>query len=760
VKKQDNTYRLLVIDDEPDDTKVLFLDSCLGDFLTRGELIIETTVALQNADYEHILSAYDGFLSDWILENQKHNGEDVLAEAHASAPEADLFLWTKSENLSSKARGLLRDVTMIRGYEPIPMLGKPLPRGNPGYFEAQISQVRGVIGRCVKRKLRALKSVIVNMEKNAVSLAHGEMDFSPRPNLSDRFILYLSYASAMGERRLEPDVWFHRTLASHGEYGTTVGSPNGEPRFHLPNGESLDALDWTAIWRHHTDKVRPFLSKQKKRFIEKLRLVEPPYRAEEAVVKSGCSLRLDVPPGLLLTGPQLEPIQTAEQFIRIRPLTPQSFLGTSQTALTARGETFASAFIDLATITLSIAPSEGWKMASKSAHIGRRRWDPPCTCVLLAIATRALELRDPEADIWLDRIQELLEQSRDMHPVLTMEQAIQVDYAEAHMDPKPESSRISCGSTPPPRISRPLRTTLLAERSHPIGALTAPREAVDLGIVIPMKEEFREFFSEARGHLEHEVDYQLGEHYYRFTKPGTDYRCIATVVGDQGDEASLLATERLIAKYSPTSVAMIGIAGGLSSDVRLGDVVLATSIDSYFTSGAAVPNQEGEGFVLHFGGKVFELDSVLCKTIAALEFTDPDQFERWRLSCAADLEGELGDTLATLQGRGLLPARSPTLHDGKLAAGPVVGKSEAFARQLLNRDRGLLAMEMESGGLARSVYSRTGPPPTIVLRGISDYADERKRYLDGFGCGALRRVAVRNALRFLWLLIDMAVVPR
>ena len=48
----------------------------------------------------------------------------------------------------------------------------------------------------------------------------------------------------------------------------------------------------------------------------------------------------------------------------------------------------------------------------------------------------------------------------------------------------------------------------------------------------------------------------------------------------------------------------------------------------------------------------------------------------------------------------------------------------------------------------------------LVLRGISDFGDDRKKELDAIGAGDLRRYAMGNAVRFLWGLLDAEERPR
>jgi hypothetical protein len=50
--------------------------------------------------------------------------------------------------------------------------------------------------------------------------------------------------------------------------------------------------------------------------------------------------------------------------------------------------------------------------------------------------------------------------------------------------------------------------------------------------------------------------------------------------------------------------------------------------------------------------------------------------------------------------------------------------------------------------------------PALVIRGISDFGDNRKKELDTIGRGVIRRYAMRNAVRFFLLLAQLGIRPK
>jgi hypothetical protein len=64
---------------------------------------------------------------------------------------------------------------------------------------------------------------------------------------------------------------------------------------------------------------------------------------------------------------------------------------------------------------------------------------------------------------------------------------------------------------------------------------------------------------------------------------------------------------------------------------------------------------------------------------------------------------------------------------------------------------------MEAAGIMAAVWDEIRPKRSLVLKGISDFADERKTDLDATRGGLFRRLAMRNCVRFLWLLLEIGI---
>jgi nucleoside phosphorylase/HEAT repeat protein len=287
---------------------------------------------------------------------------------------------------------------------------------------------------------------------------------------------------------------------------------------------------------------------------------------------------------------------------------------------------------------------------------------------------------------------------------------------------------------------------------------------IDVGIFIALKEEFIEFYKRIEDNCEVVRNSHTGNYYYLFQYQSPadskhQYRCVATLAGEVGANKAGLITQRLITDWEPNTLVMMGIAASLDKDVRLGDVVVASQVDAYLENSKAVKADAYDGFSFTLGGEVYRNTANLINYVRNFEFVHANSFRSWLQSCSKELRELVdGEVLGDLVSKGLV--REPVqLFDGHLASGSTVGAAEAFTRWLKTRDRKYLALEMEAAGLMSAVYESTLIKETLILRGISDYGDERKAELDAVKGGGLRRYAMRNVLGLLWNFFELKAFP-
>jgi adenosylhomocysteine nucleosidase len=177
----------------------------------------------------------------------------------------------------------------------------------------------------------------------------------------------------------------------------------------------------------------------------------------------------------------------------------------------------------------------------------------------------------------------------------------------------------------------------------------------------------------------------------------------ALALTGKGNQSAAVITERAAAEFAPAAVIFVGVAGALQPHLGLGDVVVATHVYAYH---GATSQDDG----LTSRPRTWELSHRVHQIAAHLERT--------------------GDWARQL------PAGPPPprVHFGPVAAGEIAHYSAVSdARQWLHEHYSdAVAVEMEAAGVAQAGHLNDALP-TIMVRGISDYADESKSATDDAG---------------------------
>lgn len=231
----------------------------------------------------------------------------------------------------------------------------------------------------------------------------------------------------------------------------------------------------------------------------------------------------------------------------------------------------------------------------------------------------------------------------------------------------------------------------------------------------------------------------------RQTPRGIDIQLVFALVG-KGQERAAAGTVMVVNRHQPCIVVNVGIAGALSTDVGIGDVVIGDQVVSYLANAKAVPDSEG-GFEIAPGGDGFRSDELLADRAKQLELSEPTAFAAAQERLRRLAEPSLASLMSDIGFR---------VFAGPIASGPVVGAAAAFKHWLRRWKRDYLAVEMESSGVAVAT-ERTGMVRRVrflALRGISDGADEGKSRLEEDTKGAARRLALVATLEMLLVLVD------
>lgn len=187
--------------------------------------------------------------------------------------------------------------------------------------------------------------------------------------------------------------------------------------------------------------------------------------------------------------------------------------------------------------------------------------------------------------------------------------------------------------------------------------------------------------------------------YYETNFPltaGAGYRVVTMSVSAMGRVKAAIATANALQRWRPSAVLLVGIAGGINAQgVRLGDVLLADQVVDFELQKLTKPAQ-GPRFQVH-------------PTDARL------------------LEAAHNISLPWQPNPRLRPERgSSAVHFGPVATGDKVVALRPFLARLMKSWPRLLGVEMEAGGVATACFQAANPPRFLMVRGVSDLADERK----------------------------------
>jgi nucleoside phosphorylase len=260
------------------------------------------------------------------------------------------------------------------------------------------------------------------------------------------------------------------------------------------------------------------------------------------------------------------------------------------------------------------------------------------------------------------------------------------------------------------------------------------KEIIDCLFILALDEEFQ-VFHELFTPMQMEPWIHKGR-CWTHALPGDDGKlllCKTVVMEDQGPENAAKATANALNHYLPKVLVSIGISGRLNDDVGLGDVVIADSTDNPFYRAKI---KKGK---VNFGGEATSLKRLTELAWKTLESRKPV------LSFGPELNAA---SKAKLMDAGLTKVQ-PKITRGPICTTPAVIDDEDFQGFLKdNRNRLYLACDMESHAVVNAASDfNLGDENILVIRGISDPADGRKRLVDQQGKGAIRRAAMMNAAK-------------
>lgn len=254
-----------------------------------------------------------------------------------------------------------------------------------------------------------------------------------------------------------------------------------------------------------------------------------------------------------------------------------------------------------------------------------------------------------------------------------------------------------------------------AERRD-IRSATIQKDRIDVVVVTALQEELRAVL--ARASPWSETHLSSGTIVYRTTSENREIAAVCALGIGQLYAATLV--QELTSNFEVENLFLVGIAGGIRDDVALGDVVVSDQIIDYEIQKLTPAARD-------IRWSVYRPD-VRLLTLAA--------------------SNETGNWKSLLQSkRPRARSDEPRLHIGGILSGNKVIADSAEAGALASVWRRPAAVEMEGAGALAALYLGASRVSALVIKGISDRADPKKKDDEW------RPYAADAAAAFAWSLI-------
>jgi len=262
----------------------------------------------------------------------------------------------------------------------------------------------------------------------------------------------------------------------------------------------------------------------------------------------------------------------------------------------------------------------------------------------------------------------------------------------------------------------------------------------DILLVIPLNDEFRVIKDNSK--INYKESYE-GLYFFHLKVQELEDTIVSIVLGTSGPTSTSQIIERALRYWTPKMIILIGIAGAISDDLKLGDIVIANEVDEYLADSAA--ESTGNSFEIKLSGKHWRLSEPMINSLRNFEHLDEVGYLSWK-DKAKSYQNSLKIPKELKQYYNSLPE----LFFGHIASGNIVSKAKSFKKKLLANDRKFEVIEEEAAGVLQVTESmELNKPLVLIIRGISDFADEEKNVLEGRAKGKIRKYATFNAFIFL-----------
>lgn len=190
------------------------------------------------------------------------------------------------------------------------------------------------------------------------------------------------------------------------------------------------------------------------------------------------------------------------------------------------------------------------------------------------------------------------------------------------------------------------------------------------------------------------------------TKGNNNLKIITCSINQMGMQACSSVASKVISLFSPKYIFICGICAGIKErGVNLGDVIIGTQAWDY-ESGKYVENETGE-LVFKPEIHILPTDQGILSKLA--EFST---FKETISKIYNEFDGNKPDTQLKI-------------HAGPVGSGPYVLSSKKFLSNLIEKERKLIAIDMEGYGVYKAAQFHFGTSP-VFIKSVCDFGDNSK----------------------------------
>ncbi len=223
-------------------------------------------------------------------------------------------------------------------------------------------------------------------------------------------------------------------------------------------------------------------------------------------------------------------------------------------------------------------------------------------------------------------------------------------------------------------------------------------EPVDVAILVALHKELDSVIR-SKGHWER---LQFGDDirsYFRTITPA-GVSVVAARTSGVGQLSAAVLTRDVVARFRPSKILLVGIAGGIGNDVQLGDIVVSDQIVDY-ELGKITEKGVSPRWSVH------RSDALLRERL--IDYKD----NSWLQLIKAQRPDARETTL-------------PAIHTGVVLSGNKVIADARAAGALEAIWTRAVAVEMEAAGIASVVHESVDAPAFVMVKAICDHADATK----------------------------------